>query len=719
MSSNNQSEQGAQTNTNSTAGRPLNVNAQSSLPNLQENVNQGSQVGQGSLGNSQNLGHQGVQGSQISQGSQALPPLNTLQTNQNSQNSQNIQNPQVNQAHQNIDPQKLNNNQLAQNQLNQSQNQMTNQSAQSISVSGMSNLIDAVVKKGKLDSAKTEEMKKLVVTGNKTMEQALIEQGGVDEDQVYQIKAEMLNIEFIDLTQKDISQDILHKIPQEEARKNLAVPVEQGPNGVKVAMVDPMDLQKTKYLGAMVGGAIEPVLSSPRMINYVIDNQYGAQVGSEVQEALDDITDAGSSGTSEVVRDVTDLSSGGLANAPVSKIVNMILEYSIRYKSSDIHIEPRENRIAVRFRIYGVLSEKLTLPKKLLSAIVSRIKILADLKIDEHRIPQDGRFQVKLGKKVVDLRVSIVPAVYGEKVVMRLLEKGGGSMQIEDTGMRGYSLKAYKEALQKTEGIILVTGPTGSGKTQTLASSLKILNKEGVNIMTLENPVEIRIDGVNQVQINEEVGLTFAKGLRSFLRQDPDIIMVGEIRDTETAELAVQAALTGHLVLATLHTNSAAGAIPRLIDMGIEPFLLSSTMNIILAQRLVRRICADCKEAYYVDKEMVNEIHKVLDGINYDYYKLPNNEEGDPKVIDDDKVALYRGKKCSKCNDTGYTGRVGIFEALIVDEGISKLTVQKAAANEINKAAIAKGMVTMTQDGFMKALEGITSLEEILRVQSH
>lgn len=596
------------------------------------------------------------------------------------------------------------------------QGAVSEQSTNSNSVMGMTDLVQAVIQKGLMTNEKLVEVNNNISAG-RTVEESLV-QAGVSEDNVYRTKAEMFNIEYVDVSSLSIDPNILHKLPVDAARKYQAVAIEQTAEGLKVAMVDPLDIQKIKFLGVTTGSNIVPVFSSPAMITYVIDNKYGAEVGAEVQEALAEVGDNSQIG--QVITEVTDLdSSGDLANAPVSKIVNMMLEYSIRYKSSDIHIEPRENKISVRFRIFGVLTEKLTLPKKLHPSVVSRIKILSNLKIDEHRVPQDGRFQVKMGTTAVDLRVSVIPTVYGEKIVMRLLEKGGGAMDLPDTGMRGHALKLYTESLRKTQGIILVTGPTGSGKTQTLASSLKILNTPAVNIMTLEDPVEIRMDGVNQVQVNADVGLTFARGLRAFLRQDPDIIMVGEIRDGETAELAVQAALVGRLVLATLHTNSAAGAIPRLIDMGIEPFLLASTLNITVAQRLVRKICEDCKEAYYADKAIVTEIHKILDGLkgSYDMYKLPNNDAGDLENIEDDKLVLYRGKGCPKCNDTGYQGRLGIFEALDVNEKISKGILQRSSTMDLNRTAIENGMITMVQDGFMKALEGLTTIEEVLRVQ--
>jgi type II secretory ATPase GspE/PulE/Tfp pilus assembly ATPase PilB-like protein len=497
---------------------------------------------------------------------------------------------------------------------------------------------------------------------------------------------------------------MMQKLPKDIADKNEALVIEDLGSALKVVMSDPTDLQKIKFLQTMLGRPIKPVYASADAIKQTIDTKYGAQVGEEVAEALEEVEDVVSIKSS----DSTDISQ--ISNAPVSRIVSMILEYGVKYKASDIHIEPREGKLSIRFRVNGVLSEKLSLPRKLIPPIVSRIKILADLKIDEHRIPQDGRFQIKVDETFIDLRVSVMPAIYGEKVVMRLLEKGGGVLSLEKTGLRGTAYKRYIDALKKTQGIILITGPTGSGKTQTLASSVAILNKPDVNIMTLEDPVEIRIDGINQVQVNAEVGLNFSKGLRAFLRQDPDIIMVGEIRDKETAELAIQAALTGHLVLSTLHTNSAAGALPRLLDMGIQPYLLASTINIVVGQRLVRTINDKCREAYIAGEEIIAQIQETMSSVaGYDIFKI---------VGDQDKVELFRPADTPECRDRGYSGRLGIFESFTISDQIGKLIMAKKSERDIQKQAIEEGMITMLQDGFMKALEGHTTIEEVLRVQN-
>ncbi|MCA9379579.1 type II/IV secretion system protein [Candidatus Dojkabacteria bacterium] len=563
----------------------------------------------------------------------------------------------------------------------------------------VSKLIEnGIVSKEKFDSAKVKAL-----TSGKSIEDVLIQDRIVSSQDYYKIKSEIYNIPFINIAEKRIPVEILNIFSKDIAKKNQAVSFEETPDVVKVAMVDPLDLQKTRFLTTIIGKKIEPYFTDPVSIKTVIDTRYGAQISSEVDEALEDVAD---------IIDVTgdgDFSNEDITSAPVAKIVNMILEYAVKHKASDVHIEPRESGIIVRYRMSGVLSEKLNFPKKLEKPVVARIKILSNLKIDEHRVPQDGRFQIKMDNHIVDIRVSIMPSVYGEKVVLRLLERGGNAISFDNTGIRGQAKEDFLLGLKKTQGIILVTGPTGSGKTVTLASSLMILNNPEVNIVTLEDPVEIRVEGITQIQINADIGLTFANGLRSVLRQDPDIVMVGEIRDQETARLAVQASLTGHLVLATLHTNNAAGAIPRLIDMGIEPFLLASTINVVAAQRLTRKICENCKMEYMASAEQIEEIEKVLSDVpGFDFTKLLRQNNN--------KLVLYKGKGCPECGDSGYRGRMGIFEAFSVDEDVMGLISDSAVANDIEKLAVKKGMITMVQDGYIKVLEGTTTIEEVLRV---
>jgi type IV pilus assembly protein PilB len=465
-------------------------------------------------------------------------------------------------------------------------------------------------------------------------------------------------------------------------------------------------------------------------VDSILERRIGDMMSSEVTEALEDVDVP----VTEISEDPNLFSSTDLSSAPVARIVNSMLQYAVTSKASDIHIEPMEKRVRVRFRIHGVMTERLTLPKNLNPAIVSRIKILSNLKIDERRIPQDGRFPIKIGNTKIDLRVSVMPTIHGEKVVMRLLESETADITLETTGLRGNAYKIFVDALSVTNGIVLVTGPTGSGKTRTLACSLIKVNDPKVNIISLENPVEIRIPGVTQIQINPDVGLTFANGLRSVLRQDPDVVMVGEIRDEETAQLAVQASLTGHLVLSTLHTNSAPAAIPRLLDMGIEPYLLASTMRAVVAQRLPRRICPHCIEAYPATPEVVNSILEVMKSAkDFDLIQYLNRvatssqhleEENShpamkpPQIGPDGKpvVFLYKGKGCDKCGGSGYSGRIGIFEVLDVTEKVSRMVMENVTDANIRDVGIEQGMLTMIQDGYLKALEGITTLEEVLRV---
>lgn len=581
---------------------------------------------------------------------------------------------------------------------------------QDVSVKGMNNILDAMQAKEIINPEQVKTVKTIATSSGKTFEDVLVEQGITDAKTIIRTKSEMKGVGFIDITNVEISQDALNLLSQSIAADTVAVVFEDLGNKVKVAMKDPLDLQKIKYLESFINKRVEAYYAVPEDILSIIDTRYGAQIGSEVDEALMEVGDQKlQTAYSQTAGDENP------EDAPIIKIVNMIMDYAIKNKASDVHIEPRGSKVSVRFRVRGVLAEKLSFPQKLANAVVTRIKILSDLKIDEHRIPQDGRFQIQSGSSSTDVRVSIMPSIYGEKIVMRILEKSKGILDLSKTGIGGLSYKRMSDALSRTQGIILVTGPTGSGKTQTLASSLKILNTPQVNIVTLEDPVEIRIEGVNQTQVNSEVGLTFASGLRSILRQDPDVIMVGEIRDSETATLAVQSALVGRLVLSTIHTNSAAGAFVRLIDMGIEPFLLTSTVNLIIGQRLVRTL-ADSKKPYQATAEMVQKFHEVLDPLGG---VTITNPDGSIVKFDQNtqNITLYEPVP-KPGSETGYDGRIGIFEALKMSESLASLIINKASISDIEKKAVEEGMITMLQDGFIKALQGITTIEEVLRVRN-
>ncbi|KKR78279.1 MAG: Type II secretion system protein E [Candidatus Curtissbacteria bacterium GW2011_GWA1_40_9] len=526
-------------------------------------------------------------------------------------------------------------------------------------------------------------------------EKIISQMNWVTDEQTMQAKAEVMNVSYARPDSMPLSPETLTIIPEDVAKRLVVIPIGREGNTLSVAMVDPMDLQTVEFLEKKSGLAIRPFLSTAESINKAINDQYNRGLSSEVTEALEEA--GGVSKTPLQQAEATTV----LGEAPVARIVSTLLEYGIKIKASDIHIEPLENETRVRYRIDGILQEKLVLPRKIHDAIVSRIKILGNMKIDERRIPQDARFNFKVAQEDLDLRLSTLPTAFGEKVVMRLLKKTGKVPTLPELGLRGKALANLQDSIARPHGIILITGPTGSGKTTTLYAILSKINSTAVNIVTLEDPVEYQIPGVNQVQVNVPAGLTFASGLRSFLRQDPNIIMVGEVRDAETADLAIQASLTGHLVFSTLHTNSSAGALPRLLDMHAEPYLIASTVTCVVGQRVVRKICQSCKIEKKQTPETVGELKTVL-GKLYDFEK--------------NKLVLFEGKGCSECNNSGYQGRIGIFEVLQVTEKISRLILIRETAQTIENQSISDGMITMKQDGYLKVIEGVTTLEEVLRV---
>lgn len=567
---------------------------------------------------------------------------------------------------------------------------------------------EILLAQGKLTRAQYDDLSLERINTNKSLEDLIAEKNLVDEESLAQAKAKAYNIPYVKLSETGVSPQALNEVPESVARRYGLIPYAMNEDGsVSIAMSNPLDLLAVDFVGKKMGKTPKIFLASNYEVSRAINERYAQSLSTEVTEALKD-TEAGqtlvASGTE------IDLNQGNteiIREAPIAKIVETILSFAVKSRASDVHIEPQETKTRVRYRIDGILQEKLVLPKSVHAALVSRIKILSDLKIDEKRIPQDGRFTFKTQKEEVDLRISTLPTVHGEKIVMRLLKKTGAIPTLSELGLRGAGLKQLESAIVVPHGIVLVTGPTGSGKTTTLYSVLNIINTTKVNIMTLEDPVEYQIEGVNQVQINPQAGLTFASGLRSFLRQDPNIIMVGEIRDSETAELAIQASLTGHLVFSTLHTNSASGALPRLLDMGMEPFLLASSMTLVMAQRVLRQI-AEPKEEYTPLPEVEKDIREVL-GPLYDGWVKSHGKEGKP-------LTLYRGAKTKENNDSGYLGRVAIFEVMPVTEKIARLILEHQPASEIEKQALADGMLLMKQDGYLKALDGITTIEEVLRV---
>ncbi len=576
---------------------------------------------------------------------------------------------------------------------------------------------DVLFEKGKLTKDKVSMVKMEAVNSGKQAEELLLERNFANLEDITAARADLLGITFVDPTAKPVPTDILQKIPEPVARRYTLIPFEldKNTNTLSLAMADPLDLQVVEFVERKSASKIKTFISTPDLINQSINEQYSQSLTTQVSAALEDVGDL-----VEAKEEITDLKKveDVIKEAPVAKIVSTVLEYAMKARASDVHVEPLEDRTRVRYRIDGILQERLVLPRKVHEALISRVKILSNLKIDEKRIPQDGRFTFKVKDDVVDLRIATLPTVNGEKVVMRLLPKSGSAPTLQDLGFRGTALKNIEENIVIPHGIILITGPTGSGKTTTLFGILSKISQPKVNIVTLEDPVEYQIPGVNQVQINPAAGLTFASGLRSFLRQDPNIIMVGEIRDGETAGLAIQASLTGHLVFSTLHTNSAAGSLPRLLDMGAETFLLASSISTIVAQRVVRKICADCKEEYDPSPPLVEDIKKILGNLLHDKKtKFSDVIQKDLAELEGTKkFKLYKGKGCNKCGDSGFKGRVGIFEVLLVTEKIGRLILERSRAGKIHEQAVEDGMLALIQDGYLKALEGITTVEEVLRV---
>ncbi|NBO17518.1 MAG: hypothetical protein EBV07_01345 [Proteobacteria bacterium] len=529
--------------------------------------------------------------------------------------------------------------------------------------------------------------------------------------------SQVYGMEYVVLKGKKISPKLFELVPLDLAKKYELVPFNQLSEILQVAMTDPMNLEIIEFLEKKTELKVVPYVATKRDIEDVLEDARSKNLGEDVSRAMEEISATTQAlkidGSGTLTKD-----DEVLKDAPVARIVGMIVETAVKLGASDIHLEPAEEKIRLRYRIDGVLEERRTFPKEMSDSIVARIKVLSGLKIDEKRIPQDGRFKVQVGNTFTDLRVSTLPTVFGEKVVIRLLKEQSTVYSFQDLGMRGLTLRRFEEAMLKPTGIILVTGPTGSGKTVTLASALQKLSTSRVNVVTIEDPVEIRVPGVNQVQVNVKAGLTFASALRSFLRQDPNIIMVGEIRDGETAGLAIQAALTGHLVLSTLHTNSATGAIPRLLDMGVENYLLSSTCNGVLAQRLVRKLCTNCKQEYDPPEDvkiMIKESLKKLQD-NHILESKDKNIFDSIQAIEKGEFKLFRPVGCDKCNNIGYLGRVGIYEFFPMSPEISKATIERKSAQEIEEIAVSHGMVTLMQDGFLKSVEGLTNISEVMRV---
>jgi type IV pilus assembly protein PilB len=571
-------------------------------------------------------------------------------------------------------------------------------------------LIHLLIGEGLVEKVVLDEMSARAKSEGQPLFSLLTREHIVDTELLTHAVAQVSGVPYVNLTGSFIDQDILSLLPADIAERFMSVPLAEVNNRLAVAMIDANNVQAVDYLANRIQRPLKVFMASEESVRHVL-GQYKTDLSSVNVAAEVSQEDARSESSSEIKTIVQD--------SPISRALSTILEYAVKSHASDVHIEPLEKALKIRCRVDGVLREVMQLPKSIEPALVSRIKILSSLKIDEHRIPQDGQFAVEVAGKEVDLRIAISPVVWGEQVVIRLLDKSGNSFNLEDMGYAGRALRAIRKGIKRPNGMVLTSGPTGSGKSTSLYALIKEIKDDTVNIVTLEDPVEYKMDGVNQIQVNAEVGLTFASGLRSILRQDPDVVMVGEIRDSETANLAVQAALTGHLVFSTLHTNSAAGVLPRLLDMGIEPFLIASTVNTIIGQRLVRRVAT--KRDVYQSSPIETQAIQTAIG-----HLLPKTAAQMPAIAEDLgykdlPLAGQNAYTLAKGRDTpqtprGYSGRAGLYEVMDVTEEIQTLITKQATSGEIERMAIAQGMVTMRQDGYLKALQGVTTLEEVNRV---
>jgi len=571
-------------------------------------------------------------------------------------------------------------------------------------------LLDSgLIKKADLDAAFKNNKKQNLKPG-----EYLIKKGLISPEQLAKVYAYLLGVPFVNLEKEKIDQSILKIIPEAIAKKHNIIAYKKDGKQIEVAMLDPENLQAIELIVKKTGLKVLARLTSPNSIKEAI-KQYQKTLESELKE-LSGLPDKKLKIIADSEKNSLEDPQKAAAALPIIKIVDTLLKHAILQEASDIHIEPQEKQVVVRYRIDGILKESMVLPREVYSGVVARVKVLANLKLDEHRLPQDGRFKIETEAYRISFRVSILPAMDGEKIVMRLLPEESRGLTLENLGFYGENLEKVHRNISRPHGMILVTGPTGSGKTTTLYTILDILNQSSVNITTIEDPIEYKMKGVTQSQVKPKIGYTFANGLRSLVRQDPDIIMVGEIRDNETASIAVNAALTGHLLLSTLHTNDAATSVPRLRDMGVEAFLISSTLNLIIAQRLVRRLCQEnaLPEKYRLSEKEILSLKKQFNLDNILHYL--QTQKIIKKEVGWKDIEFYQPhNKCNKCNE-GYKGRLGIYEVLEVTDSIKSLINNQATAQEISNKAQSEGMATMAQDGFLKAIQGLTSIDEILRV---
>jgi len=563
------------------------------------------------------------------------------------------------------------------------------------------------------DKLEVLEKERLQLKNPIPWEEFLVSKKVLTEIKLLELKSELLTAPVIDLTVQQIPQDVLNLVPEPIAHRHQVISFAKTKDELSLAMTDPEDIQTKEFIQKKTGLNIKTFLIGKTSLDFGL-SKYHSSLEKEIKHLFTPSAKSLSSAP-EGESSVDDALKKMAEEVPVIRVVDTLLEYAVFEKASDIHIEPQENSVVVRYRIDGVLHDVMTLPKVIQAAIVARIKVLTNLKIDEHRLPQDGRFKIEKDVYKFSLRVSTIPIFDGEKVVIRLLDESSKAMTLDELGFEKNSFEVINNNIKKPHGMLLVTGPTGSGKSTTLYTVLSMLNTKSVNISTIEDPVEYRIVGANQMQVNPKIGLTFDIGLRALLRQDPNIIMIGEIRDRETAEEAVHAAMTGHIVFSTLHTNSAAAALPRLLDIGVEPYLIASTINAVLAQRLVRVICKDCQVALKLEDVVAEGLSKEF---HMDKLLSVLVKEGlaPAKIKSIKELKFFKGQGCDKCGNTGYKGRLGIHEILEVTPGVAQMIMEHKSAQEIQDQAEKDGMVLMWEDGFIKALKGITTIDEIVRV---
>lgn len=571
-------------------------------------------------------------------------------------------------------------------------------------------LLKILKKKKNLSDEQIQELKKIAELTGREFREVVIEKNLLDQEEVAEAEARFYNLPYINLADKKVDGEVLNIFPREVAENYQMVCFEKKGNSIKVGIIDPENfkaIEAVNFLAKEEKLKVQYYIISKASFKKVI-NQYQS-FKDEIYSALETKSKE-DEGLQKIKGEDEEVLGDVIKTAPVTKIVSVIIRHAVEGRASDIHIEPFRKESRVRYRIDGVLHTSLVLPRAIHNALIARIKVMAKLKLDETRLPQDGRISLLLNEKIIDFRVSILPLVGTEKAVLRVLDTTQGPPKLEELGYTGRALKIAHDNTKKTSGLLLVTGPTGSGKSTTLFSLLNLINSEGVNICTLEDPVEYFIKGVNQSQVRPEIGFSFANGLRSILRQDPDVVMVGEIRDNETAELAIHAGLTGHFVLSTLHTNNAIGAIPRLMDMKVEPFLLGSTLNAVIAQRLTRKICPHCKEEEKLPKDILEDIKKEIDAMPE---KIIKDELGD---FDLSSAIFFKGKGCGRCANSGYSGRIAIVEAIDINEELKNFITGEQKSLHLKDVKANQDFVTMKQDGIIKVLKGLTTMEEVLRV---